>query len=176
MSQASGPNRDVEPAELVLEEVRQTFARQRQQAEAALAQLQAEDWHRRIDPESNSIAVIVRHVGGNLRSRWTDFLTTDGEKPDRDRDSEFEVGDDMPPSVITEVWDAGWTAVLGTIAALGATDLPRTVTIRGQPVSVANALVRSLDHTGHHVGQIVMLAKHLRGADWQTLSIPKRRP
>lgn len=176
MSHAEGPSSSAKAAELVLDEIRQALARQRQQAEAALAQLEAEDWHRRSDPESNSIAVIVRHVGGNLRSRWTDFLTTDGEKPDRDRDSEFEVDDSMPPSVLTEIWDAGWTAVLDTVAALVVDDLPRTITIRGQPSSVANALVRSLDHTGHHVGQIVLLAKQWRGADWKTLSIPKRRP
>ena len=140
----------------------------------AIAQLTDEELMRTLGPGSNSIAVLVRHVRGNLISRWTDFLTTDGEKPDRNRDDEFE------PRLATreEVerwWDEGFAVAYGTLGAMRPTDLTRVVTLRGEPMSALHAIQRNLLHTAQHVGQIVLLAKHFRGAGWETLSIPRRR-
>ncbi|MBW7916969.1 MAG: DUF1572 family protein [Trueperaceae bacterium] len=142
-------------------------------AERALAQLDDADWHRTLDAGGNSIAVIVRHVAGNLRSRWRDFLTSDGEKPDRRRDDEFEPGG-QAVSAMLEEWQAGFDEVLETLARLTPADLTRTVTIRGKALGVVDAILRNYDHTGHHVGQVVFLAKHWRGDAWQTLSIPRK--
>ncbi len=161
-------------ASLLLRETVDCFRRQKAMADRALAQLHDEDWHAALDPESNSIAVIVQHVAGNLRSRWTDFLTTDGEKPDRDRDGEFEDAS-LGPAALRAAWDEGWGVALASLSALTADDLASTVSIRGEPMPVARAVVRALDHAAGHVGQIVMLAKHRRGEEWQTLSIPRRR-
>lgn len=153
----------------VLEE----FRFQKDVADRALAQLRSADWHASLDPNANSIAVIVKHVAGNLRSRWTDFLGSDGEKEWRDRDGEFEAeGDD--PAALRGAWERGWQVALDAVAALSDADLARTVHIRGKPQSADRALMRSLAHTAEHVGQIVLLAKHAKGSDWQTLSIPKR--
>ena len=116
--------------------------------------------------------MIVKHVGGNLRSRWTDFLTSDGEKPDRDRDSEFIAETDTRGS-LTEHWETGWKAVLGTLESLTTEDFGRTVKIRGEDYSVVKAVNRSLAHTAYHVGQIAFLAKHFRARDWKTLSVPR---
>src|SRR5690606_14157238 len=161
-------------AALVLDELVACFRRQEAMAERAMAQLEPEDWHRTLDAESNSIAVIVQHVAGNLRSRWRDFLTTDGEKPDRDRDGEFEDAALSPADLLAQ-WEEGWRVALASLDALTVTDVGSVVTIRGQPLTVAAALLRSLEHTAGHVGQIILLAKHRRGADWQTLTIPKAR-
>jgi len=161
-------------AALVLDELVACFRRQKAMAERAMAQLEPEDWHRTLDAESNSIAVIVQHVAGNLRSRWRDFLTTDGEKADRDRDGEFEdAGRDA--AALMEAWDQGWAVAFASLDALTERDVGRTVTIRGEPHTVARAVARSLDHAAGHVGQIILLAKHWRGAQWQTLTIPRRR-
>ncbi len=154
-----------------LEQVGRELRSYRRTAEKALAQVDDEALFRQIDPGSNSLAVIARHVGGNLRSRFTDFLTTDGEKPDRHRDGEFE-----NPASRAELmggWQAGWAALEGTLQALTAADLARTVTIRDEPHTVVRALLRALAHVSLHVGQIVFLAKHLAGPAWQTLSIPR---
>jgi len=143
-------------------------------AERAIAQVSDERLAFALDPESNSIALIVKHLAGNMWSRWTDFLTTDGEKPDRDRDSEFE----RPPSTRAEllrVWESGWQRLYETLAQLSDADLARTVTIRGEAHSVMQAINRNLTHCAYHVGQIVFLAKHFQSDGWQTLSIPKRR-
>ena len=143
-------------------------------AERAIAQVTDEQLTRTLDPESNSIALIVKHLAGNMRSRWTDFLTTDGEKPDRDRDSEFEI----PPSNRAElmrIWEDGWQRVFAALEPLSDADLSRTVTIRGEPHAVIQAIHRQLAHYASHIGQIVLLAKHLQSDRWQTLSIPKRR-
>lgn len=161
-------------ASLLLRETVECFRRQKAMADRAMAQLHGEDWHAALDPESNSIAVIVQHVAGNLRSRWTDFLTTDGEKPDRDRDGEFEDAS-LDPTALKASWEEGWDVLFTSLTALSADDLTSTVTIRGEPNSVARAVVRALDHAAGHVGQIVMLAKHWRGEEWQTLSMPRRR-
>ena len=128
-----------------------------------------------LDPDANSIALIVKHVSGNMRSRWTDFLTTDGEKPDRDRDSEFERDTADTRQAIMARWDAGWELLFATIMSLAPGDLGRSVTIRGEPHTVVQAINRQLSHYSAHVGQIVLLAKHYAGPSWKTLSIPKRR-
>lgn len=141
-------------------------------ADAAVAQLPDEKLHIALDPHTNSIAVIMKHVGGNLRSRWTDFLTTDGEKPWRDRDQEF-VDQFQSRQEILDHWEEGWLTLKRTLNKLQPEDLTKTVYIRGEPHSVPLALSRSLGHTSYHVGQIVQLARHLSGEDWNTLTIPK---
>jgi hypothetical protein len=125
-----------------------------------------------LDPESNSIAIMVKHLSGNLRSRWSDFLTTDGEKPDRNRDSEFEA----PPHTREEIvalWEAGWKVIFDSLGNLTDADLTRTVLIRTEPHSVMQAIGRALAHAAYHVGQIVYLAKHFTGEKWTSLSVPK---
>ncbi len=161
-------------SEHLLDTVRASYRDQRALAERALAQLEDDDWHVRLDPESNSIAIVVRHLAGNMRSRWTDLLTSDGEKPWRDRDGEFAVTDDASEALL-EAWHAGWDLTLATLDGLRPSDLAREVTIRGEPHSVAEAVVRQLVHYAQHVGQIVMLAKPLRGDAWRSLSLPTPR-
>jgi len=151
-----------------------TFRKQKELAERALAQVADEDFFRTIDAESNSIAILVKHVGGNLRSRWSDFLTSDGEKPTRNRDGEFVVESDTRASIMS-VWDSGWSALSDTFATLTPADLMTTVVIRGESMTAVAAMHRALAHIAQHVGQIVMLAKHYRSADWKTLSIPRGR-
>jgi Protein of unknown function (DUF1572) len=147
----------------------------RAQAENAVAQIDDAQFFELIDPDANSIALIMKHVGGNMLSRWTDFLTTDGEKPNRDRDSEFETtSDDTRPAILAR-WEDGWSCMLGALSALQADDLSRTVTIRGEPHTVVQAINRQFSHYSAHVGQIVLLAKHFAGPRWQTLSMPKRQ-
>jgi hypothetical protein len=141
----------------------------------ALSQVTDDDLHRLIDPDANSLAVIVKHVAGNLRSRFTDFLTTDGEKPDRDRDAEFEMPDRATRSDLAAWWESAWAITLGTVESLTPGDLDRTVTIRNEPFLVVEALDRLATHTAYHVGQIVLLAKHFAGSEWTSLSIPKGR-
>ena len=145
------------------------------QADKAMAQVDDRQFFAMIDPDANSIALIVKHVSGNMRSRWTDFLTSDGEKPERDRDTEFECGSADTREAIFAQWEAGWELLFKTIAALGPDDLGRTVTIRDEPHTVVQAINRQTSHYSAHVGQIVLLAKHFAGSKWQTLSIPKRR-
>ncbi len=157
----------------LIAEIERGYRAQKSQAERALAQLEPADWHRVIDEGSNSVAVIVRHLAGNLRSRWRDFLTSDGEKADRRRDDEFEADDHDVGSMLAE-WEAGFAEVFSALASLKPADLSRTITIRGQELGVIAAMLRNYEHTGHHVGQIVMLAKHWRGPEWQTISIPKK--
>lgn len=140
----------------------------------AIAQLSGEELSRTLDPGSNSIAVVVRHVRGNLISRWTNFLTTDGEKPDRDRDAEFEPRE-ATRGEVERWWTEGFTTASSTLEALRPTDLGRVVTLRGEPMSALHAIQRNLLHTAQHVGQIVLLAKHYRGAEWETLSVPRAR-
>jgi hypothetical protein len=153
----------------------QTFEKYRQLGERAMSQLREDDLFRRLDEESLSIALIVKHMHGNMRSRWRDFLTTDGEKPDRDRDSEFEPAGGETRETVLAWWEEGWAEVFRAMEALRPTDLERTVTIRGEPHSVLQAIMRQTTHYAYHVGQIVFLAKHYRGAAWESLSIPKRR-
>jgi len=150
-----------------------TFRGYKKRTEAAFAQLRSEDWFRQIDPDANSIATIVKHMAGNMRSRWTDFLTTDGEKPDRDRDSEFVIDSSTTPQQVLQWWQQGWELVFAAIEPLTSTDLEKKITIRGQEHSVIEAISRQMTHYAEHVGQIILLAKHFRGTEWQSLSIPK---
>ena len=138
-------------------------------------QLQEEEFFATLDRESNSVAILVRHLAGNMRSRFTDFLTTDGEKPDRNRDQEFEISGQPTRAEIMEEWEQGWARVVSTITELKPEDLLRTVTIRAEPHTVLQAINRQLAHYSAHVGQIIFLAKHLRSSQWKTLSIPRGR-
>lgn len=158
-----------------LADIVRTFRNYKALGEKALAQVSDADLHRLLDPESNSIALIVKHVGGNLRSRFRDFLTTDGEKPDRHRDTEFEIGAAASRDDVMRWWEEGWTIALGSIEALRPEDLERTVTIRNEPFLVVEALNRAAAHVAYHVGQMVFLAKHFAGPKWTSLSIPKGR-
>lgn len=171
------PNATTEdPAVLLLSEVIDGFVKQRAMAESALAQLPDSAWHQATGEEDNPVAVLVRHLAGNLHSRWSgDPFTSDGEKPTRDRDGEFAPSDRSPEALKAE-WAAAWAVVEATLAGFGTADLGRTVVIRGVPHTLAQALVRSLIHLTGHVGQIVLLAKHHAGSGWITLSIPKKRP
>jgi len=143
-------------------------------AENAMAQVTDEELTRVLDGEMNSIALIVKHMAGNMRSRWHDFLTTDGEKPDRNRDSEF-VDPAATRAALLETWEAGWAVVFGALEPLTDADLGRTVTIRGEAHSVLQAINRQLAHYPYHIGQIVMLAKHFRGDEWKSLTVPKNK-
>lgn len=141
-------------------------------AERAIAQVPDEALTLTLDSESNSIAAIVKHLAGNMRSRWTDFLTTDGEKSFRNRDGEFEA----PPlsrAEMMEAWETGWKCVFDTLATLSDADLGRRITIRNEPHSVLQAINRHIAHLSYHAGQIVFLAKHFAGNDWKTLTIPR---
>jgi len=143
-------------------------------AEGALEQVTDEQLFISLDEEMNSIAIVVKHVAGNMRSRWTDFLTSDGEKPDRNRDSEFIT----PPKTREEllrIWNKGWEAVFGALQPLSDTDLSRKITIRGEPHSVMQAINRQIAHYSYHVGQIVLLAKHFKSSDWKSLTVPRNR-
>ena len=142
-------------------------------ADDAIAQLTDEQFFAQPDPESNSVAVLVKHMAGNLRSRFTDFLTTDGEKADRNRDQEFLTTPESTRASLLNWWEQSWQLLFETVNSLGPEDLERTVTIRGQPHSVLQALNRASGHCAYHVGQITFLAKHWKGADWKSLSIPK---
>jgi hypothetical protein len=143
------------------------------QAEKAIAQIDEDRLFAVLDPEGNSIAVLMKHMAGNMRSRWTDFLTSDGEKPDRERDREFEMGPDDTPARVRASWEEGWARTLQTISSLAPDDLAKSVRIRGEPHSVVEAINRQLTHYAAHVGQIVLLAKHYAGPRWQSLSIPR---
>jgi uncharacterized damage-inducible protein DinB len=142
-------------------------------ADGALDQLDDRQWFASPGGEGNSVAVIVKHMAGNMRSRWRDFLTTDGEKPDRNRDLEFEIEGDTR-AVVTDLWESGWAQLFSALEGLEDADLGRTVTIRGEPHSVMQAIMRQLTHYAYHVGQIVHLAKEQAGDRWRTLSVPKR--
>jgi hypothetical protein len=142
--------------------------------ENAIAQVTDEELTTALDGEMNSIAQIVKHIAGNMRSRWTDFLTTDGEKPDRNRDSEF-VEPPTSRAAVMKAWEEGWDHLWRALGQLQEPDMVRTVTIRGERHSVLQAINRQLAHYPYHVGQIVMLAKHFRRDQWKSLSVPKNR-
>jgi uncharacterized damage-inducible protein DinB len=143
-------------------------------AEKAIAQATDEQLLQTLDGEMNSIAITVKHMAGNMRSRWTDFLTTDGEKPDRNRDGEFEDPPDTREALLA-VWEDGWARVLGTLEKLSDQDLQRTVKIRGEAHSVMQAINRQMAHYAYHCGQIVLLAKHFKSDKWESLSVPRRQ-
>ncbi len=151
-----------------------SFRNYKKMAERAMEQIGDEEFFALIDPEANSIAVIVKHIAGNLHSRWRDFLTSDGEKPDRHRDTEFELIGDSRESLM-KFWETGWQTLFDNVEPLTPEDFSRTVPIRGEPHTIAEALNRQMTHYAYHVGQIVLLAKHFKSADWKTLSVPKNR-
>src|ERR1700761_7323264 len=155
-----------------LEDCLALFRQYKGLAERAMEQATDEQLLTTLDPESNSIAMIVKHLAGNMRSRWTDFLTTDGEKPDRRRDTEFI---DPPPTrrALLEAWEDGWKRLFETLESLSEEDLKRTITIRGEAHSVMQAVNRQVAHYGLHVGQIVLLAKHFTGHDWRPVSVAR---
>jgi hypothetical protein len=144
-------------------------------AEAAMAQVSDEEFFRALDPESNSVAIMVKHLAGNMRSRWTDFLTSDGEKPWRNRDSEFEDRHDLSRAELMNQWEAGWKLVFSALESLTPADLERSVTIRGEKHSVMRAINRQITHYAYHAGQIVFLSKHFRSTQWRTLSIARNK-
>lgn len=155
------------------DEIRRSFRGYKRLADGGLAQLNDQEFFQLPDPESNSAAQIVKHIAGNLRSRWRDFLTTDGEKPDRNRDQEFVLTPADTREDLMRHWEESFKIVFDNIASLTVEDFGRTVTIRGEPHTILQATNRSLMHTAYHVGQILYVGKHLRGAKWTMLSIPK---
>ncbi|CEG28908.1 DUF1572 family protein [Bacillus sp. B-jedd] len=153
---------------------RKNFEEMKSQAEKAMDQLSVEELHFAPNEESNSIAIIVKHMSGNLRSRFSSFLTTDGEKPDRNRDGEF-IGEYESRNALLEDWESGWNVLFGTLGDLTDSDLDRTVFIRQEPYSVMSAIQRSVVHSMGHVGQIIYIAKMIKNDSWKTLSIPRAK-
>ena len=158
-----------------LEDALFTFRYYKKLAEGAFAQINDEDFFRTIDDESNSIAVNVKHIAGNMLSRWTNFLTTDGEKPERNRDLEFVMLPQTTKEDMLDYWEHGWRVTFDAIEPLTPDDLMRTVTIRSQDHTVVQAIDRQMAHYAYHVGQIVYLAKHFKSSDWKSLSVPKNK-
>jgi predicted ATP-grasp superfamily ATP-dependent carboligase len=156
--------------ELVIRE----FKRLKSLADAAIVQCSDAQFFAGPAPSDNSVAVIVKHVAGNLISRWTDFLTSDGEKPNRNRDAEFEITPEDSRARLLEVWERGWSVLFASLSSLAESDLQRTVKIRGESLSALQAINRQLTHYSYHVGQIVYVAKHFCGDSWKTLSIPRK--
>ena len=156
-----------------LEEAIRQFHGLKKVADRALAQTAATDFFTALDGESNSIAILVKHMAGNMKSRWTDFLTSDGEKPDRRRDSEFEVEPGDTRESLERRWEEGWKVLFAAIEPLTSEDFGKTVFIRGEPHSVVKAINRQVAHYAYHVGQLVFLAKHFAGTRWKNLSIPR---
>lgn len=156
----------------VLDVARDELQKIKKLADKAIAQLSDEELHAKLDPESNSVAVLMRHMAGNMRSRWTDFLTSDGEKPDRHRDREFEDPAGTREELLAE-WEDGWRRVFDALAPLTDDDLARTVLIRTEPHTICKAISRQVAHYAGHAYQIVFLGKHLKGAGWKTLSVPR---
>jgi hypothetical protein len=155
-----------------LEDSLAMFRQYKTMGERAMEQVADDQLFAALDEEMNSIAIVVKHMSGNMRSRWTDFLTTDGEKPDRNRESEFEA----PPAsraALMQVWEDGWRLVFQALEPLSDEDLGRTVTIRGEPHSVMQAIHRQVTHYACHCGQIIFLAKHFAHGHWSSLSIPR---
>jgi hypothetical protein len=157
-----------------LEDSLAIFRQYKSLAERAMQQVTDEQLFSTLDEEANSIAIIVKHMNGNMRSRWTDFLTADGEKPDRNRDSEF-IDPPAPRAALLEQWEASWAILFRALEPLTDADLGRTVQIRGEAHSVMQAINRQIAHYAQHIGQIVLLAKHHAGAQWQSLSVPRNR-
>jgi hypothetical protein len=158
-----------------LRSARARFAELKALGEKALERMDEGDLRFTPDPESNSVAVIVQHVAGNMMSRWTDFLTTDGEKPDRNRDGEFVSLEGSTKEKLRALWERGWQRLFDTVGVLTPADLDRQVVIRGQSLSVVDAIQRQLTHYGQHVGQIVYIAKHRKWQTWESLSVPRKR-
>ncbi|HSB77498.1 MAG TPA: DUF1572 family protein [Candidatus Methylomirabilis sp.] len=157
--------------------ITQELQKLKAQGDKAIAQL-SEDrkLHVRLDQESNSIDIIVRHLVGNMLSRWTDFLTTDGEKPTRKRDAEFEPAPNLTRAELTAMWEKGWACLFSALGSLKPGDLERTVRVAGKEMTAMDAILRQFSHYAAHVGQIVFMAKHLEWQRWQSLSAPRKKP
>jgi hypothetical protein len=155
-----------------LEEVHSGLRGYKRLADGAIAQLSEKELFLQIDPEANSVAIIMKHISGNIRSRFTDFLTSDGEKPDRHRDQEF-VQENLTQEELMRTWEKEWQCLFNTLESLKPEDVERTITIRGEAHTVLQALNRALLHYVQRIGQIIFLAKHIRGAEWKSLSIPR---
>ena len=166
---------DQSPAQHYLADAIKTFRYHKTLAERAFAQINDQDFFKTLDKESNSIAVNMKHLAGNMLSRWTDFLTTDGEKPNRDRDMEFVILPGTTKDDMLAYWEKGWKCVFDAVDPLQPEDLMRTVKIRSQDHTVVQAINRQLTHYAYHVGQIVYLAKHFKSSHWQSLSVPKNK-
>jgi len=151
-----------------------SFRNYKKLAERAIEQVSDKEFFQTIDAESNSVAVIVKHIAGNLHSRWRDFLTSDGEKADRHRDTEFEMIADTRESLM-QFWETGWQTLFDNIEPLTVEDFSRSITIRGEPHTIVEAINRQLTHYSYHIGQIAFLAKHFKSSDWKTLSVPKNK-
>lgn len=164
------------PGDVYLQDVCVQLRKCKELADKAIAQTSAEHFFATLDDENNSIALTMKHTAGNMRSRWTNFLASDGEKPDRDRDREFVIEDGETRERVTALWENGWTVTFAAIEPLVVEDLLRVVSIRGEPHTVMGAINRQLIHYSYHVGQIVLLAKHYAGDKWQSLSIPRVPP
>ena len=160
-------------ADHYLQDAMVLFRKMKQMAERALAQVSDEQFFAQLDAESNSLALIVKHIAGNARSRWRDFLTSDGEKPDRHRDGEFEIVTDDTRAALMERWERGWQYLFEALEPLRSGDLMRKVRIRNEEHTIVQAINRQLTHYASHIGQITFLAKHYAGSNWQTLSIPR---
>jgi hypothetical protein len=158
-----------------LEDALSAFRDYKKLAEKAFAQTSDEEFFTALDEEANSIAVIIKHISGNMLSRWTDFLTTDGEKPDRERDMEFVVATETSRSDSLKEWERGWACLFAALEPLTPGDFSRKVLIRGQEHTVTQAINRQLTHYAYHIGQIVFLSKHFRSHEWKSLSIPRNR-
>jgi hypothetical protein len=158
---------------IYLDDVIYQFETMKRQAERAIAQVSDTGFFRTLDNDANSIGIIVKHLTGNMRSRWTDFLTADGEKPDRHRDSEFELYQDDKREQLMKSWETNWQLVLNTVRSLAVEDLTKSVRIRTEELSVVAAINRQLTHYSAHIGQIILLARHFAGDEWQTLSVAR---
>ncbi|HEU4477400.1 MAG TPA: DUF1572 family protein, partial [Pyrinomonadaceae bacterium] len=158
-----------------LDDTRASFRAYKKLAEKALAQLRDEEYFVTLDEESNSIAVIMKHMAGNMLSRWTDFLTSDGEKPDRNRDLEFVIETGTTKEELFTYWERGWACLFNALESLQPSDFDKTVFIRGKTHSIVQATHRQMTHYAYHIGQIVFLAKHLRASEWTSLSVPRNR-
>ena len=158
-----------------LEDSLASFRAYKKLAEKALDQLSEDEFFITLDEEANSIAVIMKHMAGNMLSRWTDFLTTDGEKPDRNRDMEFVIEPKTGKEDVLAYWEKGWQRVFDTVGSLSSADLGKQVMIRGKEHTVIQAINRQLMHYAYHIGQIVFLAKHFRSSEWKSLSVPRNK-
>jgi hypothetical protein len=152
-----------------------SFKNYKKLADKAIAQVNDDEFFVTLDDEANSVAVIMKHMAGNMFSRWTDFLTSDGEKPDRNRDMEFVIEANTSKQAVLEYWERGWACVFAAIEPLTLEDFEKTVTIRGEPHTIVMAINRQLSHYAYHIGQIVFLAKHFRSSQWNSLSIPRNK-
>jgi len=157
-----------------LADANRIFRSYKKLGEKAIEQVSDKEFFQTLDREANSIGVIVKHIAGNSKSRWTDFLTTDGEKPDRNRDTEFELNSESRESLMRD-WERGWQILFDSTASLTMNDFDQTVKIRGEQHTIVEALNRQMTHYAYHIGQITFLAKHFRSGEWKTLSVPRNK-